>query len=443
MDQDGKTKVNLPSPWATSSPKEQGGLRLVAIQPTIPAEFSHLLNYENWPKNHKDNPNQFIWLESLTKENNELLNDFVRIRFGLVGKDGEFATIFRDIVDSNQNSNTVFALEVPPNPSPNYHGSELVAMDGAKVLGRWVIDGMPTPQKQIGDEEKAVLSGEANGMRVACVSSQPYRLYGNKAPNISFRHYFHTLAITDSKSGKPVDLSNYNILSKNTRSTWEAKPQQESLCQQVAGKVGQVLLSDGNQFLSDTKMMEYEITLQKFATYDEEIRIKNLSIERLVWDSNHPNTFSFITSNATAQDFETPSGVKLTIPAYDRANCSGQNWIGIGVQFPTGYKNLIIKASPLYKKYRKPVNIILFHPSFPQIGQSISSSSSDDFLTFGMVIRDPLRKGKWIEPSFPVVVRQKAIIEEGKVNLRLPVEHVKVSAKSPAKSLGGGKAKAP
>lgn len=418
-------------------------MRLVAIQPTIPAEFSHLLNYENWPKNHKDNPNQFIWLESLTKENNELLNDFVRMRFGLVGKDGEFATIFRDIVESNPNSNTVFALEVPPNPSPNYHGSELVAMDGAKILGRWVIDGMPTPQKQIGDEEKAILSGEANGMRVECVKSEPYRPCGSNLQEYSYIHYSYTLAITDSKTGKPVDLRNYFILSKNVRSTWEAKPQKDSLCQQVAGKVGQVILSDGNQFLSDTKMLEYEITLQKFATYDEEIRIKDLCIERMVWDSSQPNTFSFKTSNATAQDFVTPSGVKLTIPTYNRANCSGQNWIGIGVQFPNGYKNLIIKASPLYKKYRKPVNIILFHPSFPQIGQPITSSSSDDFLTFDMVVRNPLRKGKWIEPSFPVVVRQKAIIEEGKVKLRLPLEHAKVSAESPVKSPSRGKAKAP
>ncbi len=172
-------------------------------------------------------------------------------------------------------------------------------------------------------------------------------------------------------------------------------------------------------------------TLHQYQIYDERVTFKNLDLAPVAAKGSMFDFGSQVTPRALSLKepvtLTTPSGISVTLPAQDAttlfevfSNFNGNaNALFMKINVSPDERAVTLPASPLYKKYGKPVTIQL---KTPAPNSMIWDSADNTFKTFAIYLPN-LKTLKHLD-SLTLVLRQRVELQTIPVAIEVPVERL-------------------
>lgn len=153
--------------------------------------------------------------------------------------------------------------------------------------------------------------------------------------------------------------------------------------------------------------------LQEFATYDETVTFRNLSVV------NYRGTKWRYLVGTKPQTVTTPSGVSVTLVDAQHKKLSIHSWggqsVSLLIHYPRGGKIASLPRSPLWRRHKGVISVSVEVPE-PYDACGSTAGGSDGACSFRS--DKPLPK---VIASFPVIVRQRVDLRRVPVAFTLPV----------------------
>jgi hypothetical protein len=397
----------LPGVWTTDSPLEQGGLRLMAIQPNQPRDWGGAGSEGTTKVGY-----QTAWFEIAPETSSD---DKTRIQFHMVDRDGNDELLWEVDDGSYGLGERHFAsVDIPLCYGPEFAGSTLEAYAKGKRIGAWKLSGMPVLPKQIGDDEKDVLTAEALGYRFTADApfKSLYRLREGRRTQWSLQAHVK-IAPTGDDDGK----DRMEVLTGATRTTWGTDSSSHSIADPRTRDLAGVGI--GLPFTSSTKRAEVTITIRRYRVLDEPVVFRDIHAESRSQPGEKPvGTFNALVTSA--QSVKTPSGLTITLPESEFSMFTDKDSLCFRLNCSQGSKDLILPNSPLYRTTKKPVSIEFVYPDGSSLPCATDIKNEGNWSAAYKIPGDR-RMEPFVMPELKIMVRQKVILEEKTVKLLAPV----------------------
>jgi hypothetical protein len=400
--------------WSTSSPAEQGGLRLIAIQKGVPSELKEA-------GLHIDQPTEAgavrAWFEVLDRSLVERdLSAMPTFSLFGTGEMGQRLQVEADAPEEPGNDHQYLIVEIAPGYGPEYVGGTLRANSGGKNVAEWKLDGMPEPSKLIADSEADVTQGKVLGydVRLAGDGAHVKRITPFGEASMTFLSV--DLAVNagpEAKASKdPVEIE-----TRFPRSAYAINVF-EGLSTRPVPVDGVLPLEFDCRYPDSVSRAQILLKFRRYRTLLELITFRNVTF---VTGKSEDGMVSYRMAPNSSQSVVTPSGLRITLPAGDLATSHFGPGLHVRLQCEQGYDNLKLPASPLAKSTDKPLSLSFGGWVNGGLSRYVGGNPKAEGEWTGTIpIQGKPGTGTWVLPELKLVVEQKAILEEEELKLLVP-----------------------
>lgn len=403
-------------PWTTNSPSLQNGIELISIQrvledrkPTISTEF----NPDTMMLGSVSSPTEIALFRvpdvGKIDKDTGLSPRPGNLSFFLTSRDK--AELCKLPVKDYGKDCTVVGVQMPDVCPPSYRDGSLVAKVGDKVLGEWKMSGVRVAPKLIPDSSPNIEEVDFNGLKVKAKAN-----YINYGPGTT------SFVIQFLADREPVNGDLYEAVVIQCKSSYRAIGGAGALPFDNRGGLGAVLPLDTD---ASSKRVEVVVKLRRYRTHDEHIVVKNVHIEPIMMCEEKPTVF--LATFGKDQQFVTPSGIDVNISERgDPTNSTGQAYyhhaFGIRIRCDSGFTNVHLPSSPLFKSTGKPVSLTFSCDNWQYMGSMFKPNK--DGKTMNVQFQIPYEQNKAQDiADLKLTVRQRANLEEKTVRFVVPISN--------------------